>query len=346
MRQRVLIREEQPPAKAPKAKAGGLYFGQHASAQHYFESGCTPLNCILGGGWRENRVINVVGDKSTGKTLLAIEAAANYRRKYPKAPIRYCEVEESFDRAYAESVGLPTDHIFFPNEKEIRISTVEDLFRDLERVIAKGQRSLYIVDSLDALSDEAEVARDVDEKSFGAAKAKRLSELFRKLNGKLAKANVTVMVISQVRDAIAVTFGKKHSRSGGRALDFYASQIVWLHHIGRLYATRSKVKRAYGVQIRAHAEKSKVGLPFRTADFPIYFNFGVEDVVACVQFLKSVHRLKAAFNSVKGASRFVARLDRLSPKEYQQEHRALRETVLRINSDIETLFAPKRRKYA
>ena len=37
-------------------------------------SGCTLLDCILGGGYPLGRVINLVGDASSGKTLLYLQA--------------------------------------------------------------------------------------------------------------------------------------------------------------------------------------------------------------------------------------------------------------------------------
>ncbi len=323
---------------------GGLYFAPTPKEDH-FRSGCTLLDCVLGGGWAENRIINIVGDKSTGKTLLAIEAAANYRRKYPDAPIRYVEVESAFDKDYAHSIGLPRERIKFPNDPDLKISTVEDLSRDLQQVVARGKRSLYIVDSLDALSDESEVERDIGAGSYGAAKAKKLSELFRTLNAKLSKAKTTIIIVSQVRDAIGVTFGKKEKRSGGKALDFYASQILWLSHLKRLMRTRKGVTRPYGVLIKAQAEKSKVGLPFRDATFPIYFTYGVEDVVSMVWWLKEVKRLKEAAYTEKGAEQMLDRLETLTPAEYREKQKGLRAAVRRVWADIEKDFVVTRRKY-
>ena len=43
----------------------------------FFSSGCTILDAALGGGWACGRVANILGESSTGKTLLGIEAAAS-----------------------------------------------------------------------------------------------------------------------------------------------------------------------------------------------------------------------------------------------------------------------------
>jgi recombination protein RecA len=341
--------------------SGGLYF--RPDPEEFFSSGSTLLDLVNGGrGWRENRVNNVVGDKQTGKTLLAIEACANYRRKYPTAPIRYVEAESGFDVGYARSIGLPTRGVTLPNEEDLTISTVEGMFQDLEKVIDRGERSLYVLDSLDALSDEAELlhtrkllakrekeSEDEDNKpakgTYGVAKAKQLSSLFRQLNSRLAGCKTTVLIISQTRDAIGVTFGRKQTRSGGKALDFYASQIVWLAHIGRLSKTVKGVKRPYGVTIRAQAEKSRSGAPFRTCDFPIYFSYGIEDVVSMVEWLIEVKRAREVFKSEDSAKTFLENLDRLSPEEYAGEHSVLQEAVRRVWDEIEQSFAPTRRKY-
>ncbi len=75
------------------------------------------------------------------------------------------------------------------------------------------------------------------------------------------------MIISQIRDAIGVTFGKKHTRSGGHALDFYASQIIELAHIERVTKEIDKIKRPIGVLVKARCTKSKVRTPYLECDF-------------------------------------------------------------------------------
>lgn len=46
-------------------------------------SGCTVLDCALGGGWPVGRIVNLVGDKSSGKTILVTETIAKARITYP-----------------------------------------------------------------------------------------------------------------------------------------------------------------------------------------------------------------------------------------------------------------------
>ena len=69
------------------------------SKDAHFSSGSDLLDLALGGGFPWGKVVNIVGDKSTGKTLLAIEECANFAFNYPKAKIFYNEVGD-LDRQY------------------------------------------------------------------------------------------------------------------------------------------------------------------------------------------------------------------------------------------------------
>lgn len=300
---RVKIEDE---VKAPAIKSGGLYFGTPKADVDFIPSGCKMLDLALGGGWARRRIANIVGDSSTGKTLLAIEASANFVMVEPKAKIRYREAEEAFDNNYAAALGFPLEKVDFGEPME----TIEDVFEDIQKVIegAKGSE-LYIIDSLDALSDRGEMARDIDQGSYGAEKAKKLSQLFRRCVSSLASKDITLMIISQVRDNIgAMPFQKKHVRSGGRALNFYSSQVAWLSQIKKLDRTISNIKRITGVQVKAVIEKNKIGLPYREAEFALMFGYGIDDYKACAEFWKQVtgEIVSSKITSLKDLHRMVS----------------------------------------
>ena len=273
------------PEVVPSPKGGGQYFGSPKTDVSFIPSGCKVLDLALGGGWARRRIANVVGDKAVGKTLIMIEAAANFAMLEPKGKIRYREAESAFDNNYAAALGFPVDRVDFGEP----VDTIEDIFEDLEKVIkgAKGPE-IYILDSLDSLSDRAEMERKIDEGSYGMGKAKMLSQMFRRTVRDMANKDITLFIVSQVRDNIGVTFGRKTARSGGRALDFYASQVLFLSQLGRLDKTISNVKRVTGVKVRAQVDKNKIGLPYRECEFPIMFGFGIDDRKACAEYLKTV----------------------------------------------------------
>lgn len=322
-------------------KAGGEYFPP--APEGMLPSGCTVLDLVLGGGYPLGRFTNIVGDKSTGKTLLAIEAVANFHRRYPDAPICYNETEAAFDEDYARSLGIPIDGV----DMVVDCDTVEELFKHImefvESVPAEGP-GLYIIDSFDALSDSAEMERDFDKGSYGMAKAKAASKMFRQLVRPLAEKRILLIVVSQVRANVGVTFGAQHTRSGGRALDFYASQVLWLAHKKRIEKQVRGVKMAVGVEVVAQAKKNKIGMPFRKCEFPILFGYGIDDAQASVDYLKSVKSLDKHFDAEERS--VIAKMNVVDSPPPNQLRERLSDHVKREWQSIEESLRPARGKYA
>jgi recombination protein RecA len=310
-----------------REEGGGNYFTSPKPNIQFISTGCHLLDLALGGGWAEGRIANIVGDKSTGKTLLCIEASANFAMKHKRGRIRYSEAEAAFDEDYARALGMPINRVSFNEEP---MATVEDFFDDLnselKKAVETGDPCLYILDSLDALSDRDEMEREIDKGSYGAAKAKKMSELFRRGVRQLEAANVTLLIVSQVRDKIGVLIGRKTTRTGGRALDFYASQIVYLAQLQTISRTVSKIKRPVGVEIKAKVDKNKVGLPLREAKFEITFGYGIEDEDASLDWLSK----ECGWSDAK---------IKTIPRD------GLRAAVAKEWFRIEQSFLPQRRKY-
>lgn len=310
------------PKRGKKAKRVQLkkdipfYFATDSKVS-FIPSGCTLLDCVLGGGWPIGRISNVIGDNSTGKTLLAIEACANFRRLYPQCSIAYdIGGAEEFDVPYANSLGLPED---FQLEES---GTVEEWWKSLNNFLdnkAPGP-AIYVLDSLDAISDKAEMERGFEDGTYGT-KAKKIGELFRRLQGRLRRHETLLFIVSQVRANIGVTFGKKYKRSGGKALDFYAVQCLWLSERGKINKTRKGVKRPIGIEVVGKCEKNKVGLPYRQCEFTILFNYGMDEDKTNADFLK-------------GAGESI-------PKDPEEA----REKVVEIWRSVEKEFLPTKRKY-
>lgn len=331
-----------------EAASGGSYFAAPAKVD-FVSSGCALLNCVVGGGWPLGRIVNLVGDKSTGKTLLAIEACTNFARRFPQGRIRYKEVEAAFDPAYAAALGLPLDRVDLSNESPIL--TVEELFKDMEAFIGKCEKKhepgCYVVDSLDALSDKAELEGEFGAASYGTAKAKLMSQLFRRLVQHMSRANVLVIIISQVRDNIGITFGKKTTRSGGRALDFYASLVVYLAYIQALKVRRKGVERSVGIEVKAKCEKNKISLPLRDCTFPIMFAYGVDDLRAGIEWLAEVKYLDTLDDPWCGMDpgAIMAAAAKLDDKAFKALRRHVNTKVREAWYAVETTFLPQHRKY-
>jgi recombination protein RecA len=349
----------------------------------FLPSGCTLLDCIMGGGWPLGRVVNIVGDKSTGKTLLAEEAMANFHIKYPRGKVYYRETEAAFDESYFKALGGSPEKVDFgPDGVDTHWQTVEAIQNDLGMILdkydaevaekakvlrEKNKRkktytakmaldaaretmlpALYIVDSLDALSSEAELSRAVKRRkafakgsqeelsgTYNLEKPKIMGEFFREEIKRIKRSKICIMIISQIRDRIgAMIRGVKYTRTGGRALDFYASIVLYLAEIGKVPETIKGIKRVVAIKVKAKATKNKITVPHRECEFEIRFGWGVDDEYASLDFLKTVNKLSAI-----GLKEYPKSL-----KDIDKD--LLRKKTIQVWREIEEGFAPPKGKYA
>lgn len=277
----------------------------------FLNSGSTTLNLALSGkgpsgGWARGRVFNIVGDGSSGKTLLALEVAfwcfKNIKevksRIFPKVKkviIVYNNCEGVMDFPIEKMYGKK----FYEAVKWECTKTIEEMGRDYIRrlrQLEKGEFLLYIIDSWDSIGSKAgqermEQSVDKDEEikgSYNLEKQKYASnDFFPYISGKMESNSVdaSLCIISQVRVKIGATWGKKTYRAGGKALDFYTHQVAWIREVEKMRKTKKKQKRVYGIQSEVKVERSKVAKPFREARFNILYDYGLDDITSMVDFL-------------------------------------------------------------
>jgi RecA/RadA recombinase len=263
-------------------------------------TGCDLIDILVGGGmglgWPRGKMINIVGDKSAGKTFEAVEInAANYHQYKGKFKSNYddCEDGFTFDTKGLYGMKLVEDDTY-------RSNTVQEFEVHCNKFLNKlkeGEVGIYTLDSLDALTDQTKLDRAEEreknyDKGEGATNKsgtysmeaqKFLSqEFFRIKTGQFARKGATLIIISQVRENInAGMFGKKLKRSGGKAMDFYAHTCLWL-------ATKHKIiekDRCIGVVVEASLEKSKTPRPFRSCFFTFYFDYGIDNIGTSLDYL-------------------------------------------------------------
>ena len=262
----------------------------------YIDSGSVMLNLALSGkvngGWTVGRISNVVGDKSSGKTLLFIEAANALQNDKSLAKearaVYYIETEESFDYSYASNLGLEESFIKKPEHFQdfsSGIETIEDLcayfdviYKDIE---SKGYKKVLIcVDSLDSIYSKDDM--NLANTGYNMLKQKKMGHFFQKYTSQIKNCNAHLMLISQIRDTIS-PYGARQRRSGGKALDFYTSQIVWLKELNKIVSKETGLTR--GITIEGVVKKNKVSAPDRTAQVHFFQDYGIENITGLLTFL-------------------------------------------------------------
>jgi recombination protein RecA len=265
-----------------------------------FPTGSDLLNTIVGGGegdgYPGGKIVNLVGDKSSGKTFLACEMIAAAKHKFKKR-LRWiyddCESGFSFNTTNLYGFEIMPTVI----EDRHRSQTVEQLYcnaREFFESLKGDEIGIYVVDSLDGLtSDEGTILADERYKayktgakfkqgSFRMGKPKYLSqEFFPKLAELVEQKQALLVVISQVRTNIDPMSFERFSRAGGKAMDFYCHTVLWLAQVNKI----KRKNRSVGITIKAKTTKSKTPRPYREIFLSVLFDYGVDNITSNVDFL-------------------------------------------------------------
>jgi RecA/RadA recombinase len=307
------------------------------------DSGSWALNLALTNdincGYPRGRVVNAVGDFSTGKTLMACELVNSiwyleHVLKGKKVKIYYDESEFAFDLELARKFNMPLEHMLgirdrIPGwkapkgEKPFTISrTVEDLYTNLTEASAEScdyDIILYIKDSLDSLTDAREIAhiekKGVGKQDYGGGKARVMSQMFRNCIEGINTSNVLLFIISQVRENFGVMFGPKYTRSGGKALDHYSSIIYWLREAGKI--THSSTGMIQGIEAEILVTKNKVGERYNNLTLNILHGYGVDNLGSAVNYLwdNKLLKIEGAYLNWEGKKMYRSSLIEWASKE-------------------------------
>ena len=251
------------------------------------------LNYTFGGGIPYGKILEVAGEESSGKSLIAYNFA--YSTQQLGGHVIWVDAEQSWMNSWAEANGVDPSRVTVVNDT--RIESMADIVADLaiylRAQLTHNEPILLVVDSIAAMdcSDNID-SKMVEAKAEMGGRAKALYKFFRIRSELFYKLGITQIYINQLRTALNVGFGKDNSvTTGGAALKFYAS-IRAAFYAGKSITVKSKGKeRKAGKLITIRLIKNKVAPPRPTlSKCPVYFNptfhevgfdrcFGLEDML-------------------------------------------------------------------
>jgi len=277
-----------------KKEKGGAEPEITISPPDLIPTGSALLNLALSdhvyGGFRKGSIVNIIGDRSSGKSFLLwdIFAAVIRDNRFDDYRLLYDEPERALLFKLKKLFGKKIKRVEFDDgskDAPLKASiTIQDFYHNIMGIIDDGKPFVYGLDSFDALTSEEELERkDVGKGGYKTEKAIALSEMLRQVLSRIESTGSLLIIVSQTRDNIGVAFGKKKTRSGGRALGFYALHELWL-------AIKSHIKRKnreVGVDVKAKLEKNKITGKLREVEFPIIFDYGLDDTESMINWLVS-----------------------------------------------------------
>lgn len=261
-------------------------------------TGSTMMNLACSGtvhgAFRKGKMVNIIGDSSSGKSLLCLHAlieAAN-SRFFKDFELYYDDVEGGCDFDVEGMLGKRAGEMFEDRINMVSSQSIEEWQDRMNDFQKREVPFIYILDSYDTLdSNQAKLQAEAEAKarekgqevsgSYGMDKVKRVRALFRPALASMKVTGGILIIISQTKAVIDPRSFKKKTRSAEDALEFHSYHCVWLAMAG---SEKSK-DYVIGTKTKIQVKKNRLTGKRRDAAFSIYNDYGIDDIGSIVDFL-------------------------------------------------------------
>ena len=251
--------------------------GNPTDVTGWISTGSTMLDIAISnrpnGGVAVGKITELNGLEGSGKSLIGSHLLVSTQKQDGVAV--YIDTESAVSEEFLQAIGVDTSKMLY-----VHLETVEEIFDTIETIVTKIRESskdklvTILVDSLAAASTKVEMDADFDKDGWATAKAIIISKAMRKITQMIARQKIALVFTNQLRQKLGVMFGDPWTTSGGKALPFHSSTRVRLKNAGQI---KDGSKNTIGIKMKAQVIKNRLGPPMRTADFPLYFDTGIDD---------------------------------------------------------------------
>lgn len=270
-----------------------------------FSTGNLIIDNLIGvGGLPRGRITELFGPPSSGKTTTALQAAASAQELGHK--IAYLDFENDLDEDYCAALGLDTSaEAGFIHAEPPSLEKGANLMRALIR--ANDAPALFIIDSVAAMTTDAEAMLATGDRSGVAERARLMAQLLRQIRGPVKKANCAVVFINHIQEKIDMSpMGqqmarrgiKQYTTPGGEALKFYSSLRIQYKQAGNRTTeevseiTNTKERTTVATKTKVKIAKNKLAPPNREAMVTVRYGRGFAQAQAVLDVLVAYTAVK------------------------------------------------------
>lgn len=277
-----------------------FYTGYTVPPIKRLKSGILAFDIVTGGGIPIGRFTGFHGDKSTGKSTMALRFINNFL-KQDKRKAGYIDFENTYDPLWASKYISDLDrlYVYQPEYGELGIDFIIEICKYPEEI------GLLVIDSIATIIPTKEADSDAFTQHVGIH-PRLVNSMFRKLLPIISRnnqnnTNVTVILINQIRMKID-GFGMPNqiTKPGGKMQEAIMSMDIRFYNKEYIKVQDIPIKSVMQVNV----EKNKVGgHPKRTAQFNMYlvnyngYSIGdIEDEETFLTYMKKLEVLKRTGN--------------------------------------------------
>lgn len=282
-------------------------------------SGILSLDVALGiGGIPRGRVVEIFGPEGGGKTTIALHILAEAQKKGGLAA--FIDAEHALDPRLAAALGADTANLYMSQP-----DSGEQAFYILDTLVRSGAFDIVVIDSVAALTPQAEIDGKMGEASNQMGlHARLMSYALRRLTAAISKSNTTVIFINQMRARISTGYsaGPTETTTGGRALKFYSSVRIEVKRGKQV----TKGETVIGHELWIKVVKNKQAPPFRTAHTTLIYGKGVPKAMSVLDMAidREVVKRRGSWLAYKGETLGQGKEGVAS---YMEEHPELMEEI-------------------
>jgi recombination protein RecA len=225
------------------------------------------------GGIPLGRVTMLVGGEGSGKTTICLQLVAEAQSLGGWAV--YFDNEHKLDPDYAEALGVDKNRLIIsqPDTVEQFFSSANKLVDRVKALRERDNKRVPVIVVLDSINSAiAKAVFEGEGNDQYGPEARVWSKELPRLNKRISREDIALVLISQVRDKIGVLFGDKIQTGGGNAPRFFCSLIMKVMRVGG--------ENEDGVKVANKTEvvctKNQISPPFRKAMFLIRYGKGAD----------------------------------------------------------------------